>query len=360
VSDAVADYERRFRRAGLPLLIEDYTAAGDVFNRAAPFFALVFLLQAVGATSLSWPWWANVLAALGGLVILLVALAAVNTHRGRPKTAVPERVGTVELALFVVVPGLLPMIFGGQFASGLVTMAVNVALIWLVYLVVGYALPQILRGAFESLVGELALSLASLARAIPLLLLFAAVLFINTEMWQVFSDVPEPFLVLLAVLFIAFGTLFLVVRLPGEVARMEAEADPEDAVPPLNRRQRVNVGLIVLISHALQVAVVTLGVFVAFVGFGALAVGPAVRESWIGTGGNVLVTLTLFDEPIQITEELLRVAGGVAGLSGLYYAIAVLTDATYRDQFMDRMSSGMRQTFVARAEYLRLRAQQSG
>ena len=32
----------------------------------------------------------------------------------------------------------------------------------------------------------------------------------------------------------------------------------------------------------------------------------------------------------QVSEELLRVSGGIAGFSGLYYAVAVLTDATYR------------------------------
>ncbi|CAN5200038.1 hypothetical protein BH20ACT20_BH20ACT20_07380 [soil metagenome] len=32
----LADYERRFRRAGLPLLIEDYSASGDIYTRAVP------------------------------------------------------------------------------------------------------------------------------------------------------------------------------------------------------------------------------------------------------------------------------------------------------------------------------------
>ncbi len=353
--DEIAGYERRFRHAGLPLLIEDYTAAGDVFNRAVPLFALVFWVEALGAVSFDFGWLANVGAAVGGLAILLAALAVVNRLRGRPAAAVPEHVGAVELALFVVVPGLLPLVFGGQLESALVTMAGNLALVGLVYAVIGYALPSILRGALESLVSELALSVASLARAVPLLLLFAAVLFINTEMWQVFSDVPAPFLTALAVLVVAFGTLFLVVRLPGEVRRMELEAEASD-VPPLTVRQRVNVGLIVLASHALQVVVVTAAVFGSFVVFGALAVGPDVREAWIGREGDVLLTVGVLGEQAQVTGELLRVAGGVAGLSGLYYAIAVLTDEAYRDQFLDRLSADMRAVFADRAEYLRLRA----
>ena len=35
----LAAYERRFRRAGLPLLIEDYSPYEDVFTRAVPLLA---------------------------------------------------------------------------------------------------------------------------------------------------------------------------------------------------------------------------------------------------------------------------------------------------------------------------------
>jgi hypothetical protein len=56
-----------------------------------------------------------------------------------------------------------------------------------------------------------------------------------------------------------------------------------------------------------------------------------------------------------VTEELLRVSGGIAAFSGLYYAIAVLTDATYREEFLDELTEEMGDTFRARAEYLAAR-----
>src|SRR3954454_8615557 len=68
---ALATYERRFRRAGLPLFIEDYSAAGDVFTRAAPLLTLVFIAEMLGAISLDWSLAANIAAAVGGLAILL-------------------------------------------------------------------------------------------------------------------------------------------------------------------------------------------------------------------------------------------------------------------------------------------------
>jgi hypothetical protein len=152
---------------------------------------------------------------------------------------------------------------------------------------------------------------------------------------------------------VGIGVLFLVAQLPSEVRRMEADFA---AGHPLSRRQRINVALIMLFSHALQVLVVTLAIGAAFVAFGALAVGPSVYEQWIGSTGNELVTLHILGEDARVTEELLRVSGAVAGLSGLYYAIAVLTDATYRDQFLDRLSEDMRAVFADRAAYLQERA----
>ena len=350
--DDIAAYEQRFRKAGLPLFIEDYTAAEEVFNRAIPLLALVFVAELLGAIDLDWSLGTNLAAGVGGLAVLLAAVGMVNRLRGRRFFSIPERVGRIELAVFVLVPALLPLIFGGQVESAIVTAAGNLALLLLLYLVIGYALPIILREAAIRLVRELATAVVSLTRALPLLLLFAVVLFVNTEMWQVLSTTPISLMVLLGALLIALGTLFLIVRLPQEVRGIE-EAAPNG--PPLDRRQRVNVGLVVLITHALQVIVVAAGVGAFFVAFGALAVGPEVRESWLGTNGDVLFTLDVLGERVQITAELLRVSSGIAALSALYYAIAVLTDSAYREQFLDRMSDEMRSTFRARAEYLELR-----
>ena len=121
----LSEYEHRFRRAGLPLFIEDYSAASDVFTRAAPLLSLIFIGEMLGAISLDWSLLANLAAAFGGLAILIGAFVIANRLRGRPATALPDRVGPVELAVFVIVPGLLPLIFGGQVESGFVTMGVN-------------------------------------------------------------------------------------------------------------------------------------------------------------------------------------------------------------------------------------------
>ena len=40
--ERLQEYERGFRKAGLPMFTEDFSAAEDVFNRAAPLLGLVF------------------------------------------------------------------------------------------------------------------------------------------------------------------------------------------------------------------------------------------------------------------------------------------------------------------------------
>jgi hypothetical protein len=81
-----------------------------------------------------------------------------------------------------------------------------------------------------------------------------------------------------------------------------------------------------------------------------------VREAWEVDREGVVLRLTLFGEQVQVTEALLRVSGGIAAFAGLYYAIAVLTDSTYRQGFRDELTEEMADSFAARAEYLELRS----
>ena len=151
--DLVA-YERRFRRAGLPLLIEDYSAAQDVFTRAVPLLTLVVLTEMLGAVNLTWGFVANLLALLGGVAFVLALVGVINLLRGRRFFALPHSVGVVELVAFVLVPALLPIIFNGQVTSAWVTALVNVCILALVYLVIGFGLVSIVRWAESDICGR--------------------------------------------------------------------------------------------------------------------------------------------------------------------------------------------------------------
>jgi hypothetical protein len=352
-SEELVEYERRFRRAGLPLFIEGYSASTDVFNRVVPLLALVFCAEMLGAIDLDWSPLANVAAALAGLAMLLVAIGVVNRARGRPFWSVPRTVGAVELSLFILGPALLPLIFGGQAGSAVVTAAANLALLGLVYAVVGYGLAAIVAWVFARLLGQLRSSLGMLAKAVPLLMIFALLSFTNQEMWQIFSSITAGQFWAVLVLFVVLGSTFLAVRIPREAAGLEREAG--GAQRTLQRRQRLNVGLVMFVTQATQVLIVSLAVGLFFVAFGLLAIDQTVRAEWMGVPGDELVGFDLLGERVELTVELLRVAAGLAAFSGFYFAIAMLTDSTYREEFLDELSEEMRDTFRARAEYLRLR-----
>jgi hypothetical protein len=345
--DELAAYERRLRRAGLPLLIEDYSAYEDIFTRAVPLLSLVVTGQLLGAVNKDWPLWANALALIGALAIVVGGVAMVNQRRGRPLLSIPDRVGPLELTAFVLVPALLPLVFGGQVTSALVTAGGNVLLLLVIYLVVGVGLLSILRWAAGRLLGQLAASLKLLTRAVPVLLIFMIVLFINTEMWQVFSDVSEPALLGVIALFIAVASVFVISRLPREVRELEQDVGAD---PPLTTRQRFNVGLVMFVSQGLQVAVVALLVGAFFVAFGTLAITPDVVEAWIGKRPHAIA-----GHP-SLSVELVKVSSALAAFSGLYYAIAVLSDATYREEFLNELQTSLRETVADRARYLEARS----
>jgi hypothetical protein len=350
-----AEYEARFRRAGLPLFIEDYSPAEDIFNRAVPLLGLVFIGELLGAANLDWSLAANLAALFGGLAILLVGIGVANRLRGRPFRSIPRTIGWPELAGFVLVPALLPLVFGGQWRSAVVTALANLLLLALILGVVGFGLLSIVRWAMARLLGQLAASLGLMTKAVPLLMIFAVVLFLTVEVWQVFTEVDGLSLAILGGLFLGLGTVFLVARLPREVTSLEREAGDEG--PRLRRRQRVNVGLVLFVSQALQVLFVSVTVGAFFVAFGLLAVDAEILRSWIGSEGNVLASFDLGGREAILTEELLRVSAAIAAFTGLYFAISMLTDEVYRREFLDELTSEMRASFRERAEYLRLRGE---
>lgn len=351
--------EAAFRDAGLPLLIEGHSAATAVFNRAAPFLSVVFVLELVGAANLTWPWWANLLAIIAGTALVLGLIAINNRVHGRPAMALrPDRVDLPELAVFVFLPAILPLVFGGQWRVSLATIAVNLLLLGSVYLIVGYGVFSILRWAIARLFRQLTSSFTLLMRALPLLLFFALVLFYTAEIWQVFANLERGILLLTSGLFLAFGMLFLLTRLPGEVGELEADAG--DPSSPLDRRQRTNVALVMFIAQALQVLVVAVAIGLFFVALGALTVRPAVQAAWTLVPPDVLLVFKLLRQDIVVTADLLGVAGGIAAFSALYYTIAVLTDNSYRGEFLAEITDSMRETFRRRDRYLQLLRERDG
>ena len=348
----ITELERSFRRAGLPTFIRGYSAR-QAFAKALPLLTLVFVLEILNALNFDFGFWTNVGFLAGGIGISLGIIGALNVARGQPFFSVPRRVGPAEVLVFVLVPSLLPLLFGGQVTSAVVTLIGNTLLLGLVYLVLGFGAVSILEWAVRRFVSLFAASLSVLVRALSLLLFFLLVIFFSTETWQIWTLPPVPKFVAAAGLFMFLAAGFLLLRLPQSVRDLEREADLQDE--HLSRPQRVNVGVVMFLSQFLQVVFVASAVWLFFVVFGSLLVSAGVREVWLGTSGAEVWRIPFFgDTVVVITVQLLRVATGMASFAALYYAVATQLDEAYRDEVVEQIARQLKETFARRAEYLGL------
>ena len=242
----------------------------------------------------------------------------------------PDDLGPVEVSLFVVVPAIVPLIFGGQARQALAVAAGNVLLVALIYVVTSYGIVPMTRWGFGQIVQQVQSVLTLFIRALPLLILVLALLLFTTEVWQTASDLNVTKIVLVIGLFMVIGTGFAAVRLPqqiSELATFESWSrwssgstahrwrrwsanwgSPAEEQPPLTKRQWHNVGLVVLVSEALQVLLVTIAVFAFFVVFGMVTLTQGVMSEWVD-GVEVVWRVDLLDNTFVLTEELLEGVG---------------------------------------------------
>ena len=370
--------ERWFIRRGVPHVIHDYRATTDVFTRAVPFFALVFLIEIFASFGDRFDGWAQFGVFCAGAAIALGAVAAVNALRRRRLFQLPDRVGAIELAVFVLIPPVLPALFSDDRLSDTAGLAViNIILLVGAYVVVSFGLLPMLFWAGAYSINQIALIGRLVGRILPLLLVFSAFLFLNAEVWQVAHDFTWPFyaIVLGVVGLIALGSV--AVRVPSELvglARFEsweeacelvdgcdsplAPAKPPadfavSDVPPLERMDRVNLGLLMFVAQAVRVVLVGVVIGAFYVAFGLLAVREATIVSWVASDAlDPLARFGLFGNELVLTWELLGVSGFIATLSALQFAVSTIVDKAYREHFYDDMAHEAREVLATRALYL--------
>ena len=370
--------ERWFIRRGVPHVIHDYRATTDVFTRAVPFLALVFLVELFASFGDRFDGWAQFGVFWAGVAIALGAVAVVNRIRGRRLLQIPDRVGAIELAVFVLIPPVLPALFSDERLSDTAGLAlINIALLVVAYLVVSFGLLPMLVWAGAYSINQIALIGRLVGRILPLLLVFSAFLFLNAEVWQVAHDFTWPFYAIVLGVFglIAFGSV--AVRVPSELVGLarfdnweqvcqlidECESPlspatpptdlPASTVPPLDRMDRVNLGLLMFVAQAVRVLLVGVVIGAFYVGFGLLTVREATIVSWVASDGlDPLARFGLFGNELVLTWELLAVSGFIATLSALQFAVSTIVDKAYREHFYDDMANEAREVLATRALYL--------
>ena len=409
----VDEIEQWFISRGIPHLMAGYSARTDIWTRAIPLLGVGYLLGGLNALdlneSLAW----NLVVALAVLVILVVTWVLMTRLRNRPaailrraqnaagvgRTTVqgvgalalpgksirgrrglegatsrwkflPTEVGAAELAAFVIGP-VLPSVILGQWRDGMRAFIVGLGVLCTIYFVTSYGLFAMFRWAANRARSQVVLFFNVVVRVLPLLLLAITFLFINAEVWQVAGTLQGwPYWVVIA-LFFALGAFFVLSRIPSlvgalstfddwvEVRALVAETPAADLVlpvsgnpaePPLQMRERLNIGLVSVFSQALQITLVVLAMFTFFVIFGGLAINATTSAAW--TQAPVHILSTWASGKFVITEELLRVSGFLGAFTGMYFTVVLSTDATYREEFAEDVAPQVRQAFAVRIAYL--------
>jgi hypothetical protein len=374
-----ARVERWFIRQGIPHFIHGYSAGEDVLTRAVPVLSLVFLGELLLVFSDRFRGLAQAVVALLVLVAALAGVAMVNRIRGRRPFQLPDDVGPWELALFVLVPAALLAAAADDPIVGLAVAGTNVLVLVAVYLITSYGLVPMSRWAFARLLGQTGDLAPIIGRTLPLMLLFSAFLFVNAEIWQVASDAPGIFYGLVIGLLVSIGAVMVLLSLRNtldevnafvswaEVEALVAEgpgaglpvpvADGPPAPPALDGRERINVALVLFITLAIKVLLVTLVIGLFYVVFGLLMIREETIAQWIAAGGvpgdDELWRGSLFGNEVVLTRQLLFVTGFITALSGLQFTAQVVNDAAFRAQFAEDMTAEMRTACAVRCLYLR-------
>ena len=374
--------ERWFVRRGLPHLIDDYTATDDIFTRMAPFLTGVVFLEFFLAFGDRWTGWSQAVAFLGGIAALVGGVVLVNRIRSRRSFQLPDDIGVWELALYVVLP-IGPTVIGSQGSAldnAVSVVAFNLVLLVVGYVVTSWALIPMMRWSFGQVRRQVT-DVANLAmKSLPTLLIFSAFIFINAEMWQVANDFTLPLFGMVMLLLVGIGGIFIFVsvrRLTVDLARFSAWGDvrprcantpveeiipaddePAPDTPPLVRRAEWNVNLLLFVAQGIQVLLVSLVITTFYVVFGLLTVREETLLQWTTVGEltyerDWAVDIAIFGTDLIFTRQLLLVALFIGMFSGLNFAVQVITDDTYREEFIADMTAEVRDALAVRAVYHR-------
>ncbi len=265
----------------------------------------------------------------------------------------------VGVALGLYLTSVSAGIVFGLWAAGLVVA---------VYAATVLRLTVIARWAINRTFRSLGMLFPLVTRALPLLLLFITFLFINTEVWMVADSLSQGVLALAVMFFAAMAVGFLLVRLPEEMDQVDDDTDRgrlvgrtrgtpvehcaseafDEAADDEDLRELLEVGglqkwnlvLVLLVSQAVQVLLLSVSVLIFFLVFGSVVMQPDVVEAWLGE-----------DAYTNVTEPLLKVSVFLAGFSGLYFTVYAVTDETYRQQFFTSVSRELERAVAVRAVY---------
>lgn len=290
----------------------------------------------------------------------------------------PRRLVSLVVALLVLAGGAGALAWASEsYTAGpaLWMSVTGLALLW--YAVTALHARPIVAFALSRTLGSVRFIAPMASRALPLLLVFVTFLFINAEAWEMTSNLPFGLLWVTVLLMLGLAVLFLLVRLPEEVDRVDDEVDDDFIVracagTPLEEAgrevaadpdidpqehaqvsgfERWNLILVLLVIQSVQVLLLSVTVFVFFMLFGSLVMQPDTQLSW--TGRDSIPNAPFMP---QVSLSLMKVSLFLASFSGFYFTVSAVTDDTYRRQFFSVVESQLERAVGMRVVYLALKS----
>ncbi len=373
-TDRANEIERWFVQRGVPHLVESRHDASvlDTWTRALPLLVVAYVLLGLNALDLrEWSVAQNLAAAAGVIAMLIAAWVLSNRWRGVASFARPTDIDAPELLLFVFGPAL-PVLAFGQPGDAFESVVLAVVLLGVIYLWSSYGVGPLLRWGARRSGGQLTGLGPLVAKALPLLLVFNTFLFVNAEVWEMAGTLDGAAYAIVVFTFFSLGAAFALSRLPGFIRqenRFDSWSDiesyldgtPAEGAPlpnagstldPLRRRQRLNIGLIVLFGQTLQITLVVLALTGFFVFFGFMAIGADTITNWTGLDSvRVISQAGLGGRTLVLTDPLIRVSVFLGAFSGMYFTVVLTTDETYRAEFASDVGPEIRQILAVRSAY---------
>ena len=116
--------------------------------------------------------------------------------------------------------------------------------------------------------------------------------------------------------------------------------------------------LLLFVAQAIQILLVALVITAFYLLFGLLTVREETLLQWT-TAGELTRSAdwagrwSVFGDQLVFTRQLVLVSTFIGLMSGLQFAVQLVTDDAYRDEFADDMTGEIRTALAVRAVYLR-------